>query len=121
MKYLDITLGTCIRIILTCALIVLILIYVHFQARSLIQGPTISLTKAYTPIQHDRALVLEGTAHNIVKLTLNGKEIHTNAAGEFAHTFILENGYTITTLDAQDRFGRKTSIVQEYVYIPLST
>ncbi len=112
------------KIIAVTGVVILILTistYVLYQARNLIQGPSIELYGSYFPEHHEKTLLLEGQTHNIVKLTLNGKEIHTGADGSFSHTVILENGYSILTLHAQDRFGRTTSLVREYVYVPLDT
>lgn len=116
---LGITLGTLIRFLSIALLIIGMVLYIHFQARNFIQGPKITLNHIDTLIQHERRLVLTGNAQNIVKLTFNGKEIHTNAQGEFSHDLVLENGYTIMEIDAQDRFGRTTSLVREYMYVPL--
>ena len=113
------TLGTILRILSIVLLVGLIVFYVVFQARNILQGPTITMTDTYTPEQHERMITLTGKTHNIVKLTLNGKEIYTNEAGDFSHTLILENGYSVTTLRALDRFGRSTSVVRKYVYVPL--
>lgn len=100
------------------ALTLVIGTYVVYQARNLLQGPTITLSGPVSTVQHEKIIVLEGTAKNIVKLTLNGKEIHTSAAGDFSQELVLENGYTIVLLEAQDRFGRSTEVTQEYVYVP---
>ncbi len=116
-----VTLGVLIRSVSIVGLIVLIVVYVHFQARNFIQGPTITLTGDYTPLQHERRVTLSGTVHNIVKVTLNGKEIHTNEDGAFSQDLILENGYSLMSLEASDRFGRTTSLTREYVYVPEST
>ncbi|MCF7815490.1 MAG: hypothetical protein K9M10_00200 [Candidatus Pacebacteria bacterium] len=113
------TLGTSIRVIGGILLLVLLALYIQFQARNIILGPTISLTGEYVPIQHERSIVLSGDAHNVVKLTLNGNEIHTNQDGGFTQMLVLENGYTIMSLNAQDRFGRTTSLMRGYVYVPL--
>ena len=115
----SITLGTCLQFIGITGLAVLIVWYVHFQARNFLEGPMVSLVDAHTILHHDKLIPLSGTAHNIVKLTLNGQEIHTNEAGSFSHTLVLEDGYTVMTLSAQDRFGRTTSLTREYVYLPL--
>lgn len=95
--------------------------YVTYQARNLLQGPTITLEESYSPIHHEKWIILEGEARNIVKLTLNGKEIYTNAAGHFRHEAMLEEGYTIMLLEAWDRFGRTTEVIREYVYMPEDT
>ncbi len=116
-----ITLGTCIRFALTCALIGFIVWYVHFQARNFLQGPAITLEDTGGALHHERTISLMGNTRNIVKLTLNGREIHTDESGVFAQELVLEDGYTIMTLSAVDRFGRSTSLTREYVYVPLSS
>lgn len=113
----NITLGTFLQFIGIGFIVVLILLYVQFQARNILLGPTIALTNASPVLQHERTLTLAGKAQNIVKLTINGREIHTNEQGEFAQALVLENGYTIVTLRAQDRFGRETTLTREYVYV----
>ena len=106
------------RFLSVAVLAVLALVYVEFQARDILLGPTLSLEGTPQTMQHERSVALTGKARNIVKLTLNGKEIFTNERGEFTHTLILENGYTIMSLFGEDRFGRTTSLVREYVYVP---
>ena len=117
----SISFSTSIRFIFGMVLLVGIVWYVQFQARNIIQGPTINLTSEYVPLQHERSIGLVGHAQNIVKLSLNGREIHTDESGVFTQTLVLPNGYTIMELTAQDRFGRTTSLQKTYVYVPLST
>lgn len=117
----SITLGTCIKTLSIVGLIAGVAFYVQFQARNLLTGPTIHLNETQETVHHTRTLQLTGNAQNIVKLTLNGKEIHTNGNGEFMETLILEKGYTITTLEAKDRFGRTKTLTQAYVYVPETT
>ena len=112
-----ITLRKVLMVLGIVMLVVLIGGYVLFQARNFIQGPSITLTDEYVPVHHEKIITISGVAKNIVKLTLNGKEIHTDSEGVFTHKLILENGYTITTLTAQDRFGRVTEVQREYVYV----
>jgi hypothetical protein len=113
-----ITLGACLRITGIVLLVLIILAYVHFQARSIIQGPIITLRDQYSPIQSTQQVTLTGTAQNITKITLNGREIHTDGNGNFSETIMLEKGYTQTQLLAQDRFGRMTKVTRAYVYVP---
>ena len=101
------------------ALAVLFVAYAYFQARNLILGPSITLTSDPAVVQHERSLSIIGSAHNITALTLNGLPIHTDEAGVFAHTLILENGYTIMTIAAEDRYGRVTSLTRSFVYKPV--
>jgi hypothetical protein len=97
-----------------------ILVYVIFQARFLIIGPQITITDSPTIQQNERRIFLAGFTHNISHLWLNDRPIYTNAEGEFKEALVLENGYTIATLRATDRYGRETIIAQPLVYIPAS-
>lgn len=112
------TLGSILRFLGIALLICLLVWYVHFQARNLLAGPSVVLNDTYDVVHHERRIPLSGSVQNIVKLTLNGKEIHTNEDGVFTEALILEQGYTRMTLEAQDRFGRKVSLERAYVYVP---
>lgn len=113
-----ITFRTILKIGGIILLVTTLLGYAGFQARNLINGPTIELTGAYTVIQHERSIKIQGVAKNIVKLTLNGREIHTDKNGTFSEQVVLENGLTTMTLEAFDRFGRKTDLTRTYVFKP---
>lgn len=90
--------------------------YAIFQARFLLTGPVITLQNIPEVVQTERLITLEGTAQNIVYLTLNGRQIYTDKNGYFKEALVLENGYTIATLQAHDRYGRSRSYTQEFVY-----
>lgn len=112
-----ISLRTILQVLAVLGLGTLLIVYTLFQARNMIQGPKIILDEPYDQVVYSRTNMVHGTAKNIVKMTLNGKEIHTNKAGEFSHELILENGYTLVTLEAWDRFGRKSAHIREYVFV----
>jgi len=115
-------LGTILRLAGIVLLCTFFTWYVLFQARNFINGPVITLSNDATQhVYHEQSLMLTGNAQNIVKLTLNGREIHTNKHGDFSQLLVLENGYTIMTLFAQDRFGRTTTLSREFVYSPQSS
>jgi hypothetical protein len=111
---------TVIKLYLAAGLLLLIAMYVVFQARFLIVGPEIILTELENPLQNQRQVMLVGDTNNISRIWLNGRQIFTNAQGNFAEALILENGYTIATLRAEDRYGRETKVTQEFVYTPAS-
>lgn len=92
--------------------------YAFFQARNLIHGPSITLSTEPPVVHTDRAVALEGSARNVVVLRLNGREIHTNEQGKFEESLVLENGYTIMLLEAEDRYGRSTTLTRTYIYKP---
>lgn len=99
--------------IAVCA--VVFIIYVLYQARFLIAGPQISVQRL-PYAQSERLITLEGSARNIVHITLNGRQIYTDKDGNFKEALVLENGYTVTTLVAQDRYGRSTSHTETFVF-----
>ncbi len=111
---------TVLIVLVSLTLLLLITGYVLFQARFLVAGPQITLT-AEPGVQHNvRTITLTGTAQNITHLWLNDRQIFTDETGNFSEALVLENGYTIATLKARDRFGRETRVERPFVYTPAS-
>jgi hypothetical protein len=102
------------------ALLVVISVYVLFQARFMIAGPQIVLINEAPIHNNARVVKLEGTAFNITHLWLNDRPIFTDEAGHFTEALVLENGYTVATLRAKDRYGRETRVERSFVYTPAS-
>lgn len=100
--------------------LVVLLGYLVFQARFLLQGPRITLTDEPASVQNDRTVTIAGYARNITKITINDRPMFTDRAGYFSEALVLENGYTIATIAATDRYGRETQVVRPFVYTPLS-
>lgn len=100
--------------------LVMILIYLTFQSRFLIIGPQIVLTESPDLLHNERQIFLTGTAYNISHLWLNDRPIYTNAHGDFKEALVLENGYTVATLRAEDRYGRETTVSRPFVYAPMT-
>ena len=53
----------------------------------------------------DSIILVEGNAKNAINLTLNGREISINQAGDFKETMALLLGYNIINITAKDKFG----------------
>jgi hypothetical protein len=113
-------LSTILKLVGIVILLCLITFYVTFQARFLITGPQIVLQDEPTPHQNERVVTLTGKAFNITHLWLNGRQIYTDVNGNFKEALVLENSYTITTLQAKDRYGRETKVVRSFAYTPTS-
>lgn len=113
-----ITLGTILKVLGILCLGGVILWYVLFQARSFLNGPVIEMQDTYQVVQSERVVPIHGVARNIVRITLNGREINTTKEGLFAEEIVLESGYTTMTIEAFDRFGRSTEVTREYVFKP---
>ena len=101
-------------------LLLVLATYVLYQARFLVLGPQIVLSSEPANIQHERVVMLEGQMFNIVRASLNGRPIYTDERGYFEEALILENGYTVATLEAEDRYGRTTHIEQPFMFVPQS-
>lgn len=91
--------------------------YALYQTKSLREGPQLLIT---TPLNGSLAttslLVISGTAKNISWITLNGRQIYVDEAGNFREQLLLSYGYNIITLSAKDKFGRSVSKKLELVY-----
>jgi len=97
-----------------------ILSYVVFQARFLLTGPRLTWLEEPPLVVNELFVTLSGRAENITRISLNGRTIFTDQDGYFKEAMMLENGYTIATVAATDRFGRTKEIVREFVYFPAS-
>lgn len=106
------------RIVLVILIVTGIGWYALFQARNLIAGPELTISGPAEQVHTERMITLRGTAENIASLTLNGRTIFTDEQGTFEETLVLENGYTIMTLTATDRYGRETSASRPFIYKP---
>lgn len=94
--------------------------YVLFQARYMIIGPQIVLNAQPDLLHNERRIELAGSAYNISRLWLNDRPIYTDAQGNFEEALVLENGYTVATLRAEDRYGRETTVATPFVYYPMN-
>ncbi len=115
-----VTLRFILKIVFLSILLFATLIYVVFQARFLIIGPQIVLSEEPNSLQNIQQIKLTGSAFNISRLWLNDRPIYTDAQGNFKEALVLENGYTVTTLRAEDRYGRITTLTRSFVYVPMT-
>lgn len=111
---------TLVKFVILAIGLLFVIAYAAFQARYLIIGPQINLIETPALQQNERQIYITGVAFNISHLWLNDRPIYTDAQGNFKEALILENGYTIATLRAEDRYGRETTITKPFVYTPAS-
>lgn len=119
-RFPNFELRTLLKVLASLIVLGLILSYILFQARFLVAGPQIVIKDDLTVQHNERTIYLSGTAQNITHLWLNDRQIYTDESGNFNEALVLENGYTIATLRARDRFGRETKIERPFVYTPAS-
>jgi len=110
--------------ILLAVLAVALIGYGLFEARRLIEGPTITITAPKNgSATSTAALSVTGTARNISFLTINDHPAYTDEAGNFAFTLSPPPGYASITVTARDRFGRsarKSVFITVVNFCPLS-
>jgi hypothetical protein len=85
---------------------ILLVGYALFVSKDLLFGvkiKNVNLTDGAT--YTESVIKVTGNAKNAIKLTLNGREISINQAGDFNETIALLSGYNIINLRAEDKFG----------------
>ena len=101
--------------------VLLIIIYGVFKISNYLSGPKITI---YSPLPYEiikeDVFVIKGQALDSKNVYINGREINIDENGNFEEALVLENGYTISTLRAKDRYGRETRVVRSFVYTPAS-
>lgn len=116
----SLTFRTVVKLMAMAVVLLLMSAYVLFQARYLINGPEITLTAAPPLVSNEQRIELTGRARNLSRLWLNDRQIFTDADGNFREALLLEKGYTVATLRAEDRYGRETTLTRSVVYLPAS-
>ena len=88
-----------------CLFFLFIVIYAFFRSHDLIFGvkiKNVSIIDGATLTEN--LLKVTGNAKNAVKLTLNGREISIDQAGNFNETIALLPGYNTVDIEAVDQF-----------------
>jgi len=94
-----------------------ILTYAYFRTNDLLAGPVVVISSPENGSTLAEPYVeIVGHAKNISYMSLNGRQIFTDEAGDFNEKLLVPYGYTIMTLKARDRFGRSTTKSLELVY-----
>ncbi len=120
MNHQSLSLRSIIKTVIIIGILCIVFGYIFFQARFVIAGPVIAIETELKPVYNERIVLVSGSVRNSTKITLNGREIFTDEQGYFQEPLVLENGYTIMVVRAEDRFGRTTEIIDETVYRPAS-
>lgn len=96
--------------IVIIVVIVLVVGYGLFEARKLIEGPVISIESPQDGAATSSDIVtIIGNAENIAFLTINDGPAYTDESGRFVYQYSPPPGYTVVTVAAVDRFGRRAS------------
>ena len=93
------------KTILLALFFLFIVVYAFFRSHDLVFGvkiKNVNLEDGATV--EDSALHITGNAKNAINLTLNGREISIDQAGNFDETIALLSGYNVINIKAVDKF-----------------
>ncbi|MEX2013594.1 MAG: hypothetical protein WD897_01620 [Parcubacteria group bacterium] len=91
-------------------LFILLIAYSLYQARALLAGPRIWVESPEDGRTVGEALVImAGQSKNIAWISLNDRQIFTDADGKWSEKLLVSPGLSIMTVKARDRFGRETT------------
>jgi hypothetical protein len=101
---------TVIKIALGVCLVLLVLGYIYYQSRNLINGPQITIAEPLNgSTVADPLVAIQGIAKNISYITLNDRQIYVDKDGAFKEELLLSPGYNLWKIEAKDKFGRVVS------------
>lgn len=84
--------------------------YGLFEARRILEGPIITIESPRGgSATSSTGIIIAGEAQNISFLSINDKPSFTDESGHFTKLLSVAPGFTVLTVAATDRFGRKTS------------
>ncbi|HEY4502590.1 MAG TPA: hypothetical protein VJH21_02035 [Candidatus Paceibacterota bacterium] len=89
--------------------------YALFEARFILLGPKITIEAPQNGDFFSQSEVtVSGHVENIVRISLNDRPIFIDEEGHFNEKLLVQKGYTIITVKAEDRFGRE---IKKHLYI----
>ncbi len=92
--------------------------YAYAKTNAVRQGVILSVTGVTDgETVTDGTLHIEGTATNASSLSLDDRPIVIDLKGAFAEQLLLQPGYNIISMKAEDRFGKKTEKIFHVVYL----
>ena len=105
-----------VRVSIIALICVAIAGYALYEARNIIQGPTISIEEPTNGMTTRQSLLeVRGRTKNISSITLNDRPITVDESGVFKEEITLGTGYNIAKVVVEDRFGRQKVALVEII------
>lgn len=99
------------------AIVVILILYIIFQARFIILGPSIEINSLYDgQVVGTSTITVSGHADNIAYISLDDRPIFIDEKGDFSEKLIAHPGLGIIVMRARDRFGRTTEKTLRIIY-----
>ncbi|MDO8560620.1 MAG: helix-turn-helix domain-containing protein [bacterium] len=104
-------------LIIFCAAIIFAGAYFFYEFRFVIRPPELTITSpAKDEVTAGDSFPISGVIEKESTLTLNGRTVYTNAAGEFSDSALLSKGLNSLEFEVKNRFG-KTNKVLRYILV----
>lgn len=101
-------------------LFIVTLTYGIFQARTLIQGPSLAVLSPRPGETISSVLMdVRGNTENVTRVSLNGQTIPMDTKGVFTTKLVTPEGYGVLLVEATNRFGRHQEERVEFLGKPV--
>lgn len=100
-------------------LVTVTVLYGFFQARTLIDGPrlTVSSPEPGRTVSGETLLV-SGHTQNVTHVYINGAPATMDVSGNYEKTLVTPDGYGVILVEAENRFGRHIEERVEFFGVP---
>lgn len=106
-----------VRVAITVVLLAGIVGYALYESENLLRGPIITIEKPIDGTTSDTSVIdIKGQTKNIVRISLNDRNISVDESGAFQEKYALFSGRNIIKVSAEDRFGRRSESFVEILY-----
>ena len=100
-------------------LVLVVIGYSFYQARQIIQKPTITIESPENGSTLSSPLIeVRGKTTRISRITFNDRQIFVDESGVFAEKTLLSPGYNVFKIAVEDSLKRKAEKLIEVVYKP---
>jgi len=92
-------------------------VYAYSRTRDIVNGVALIVSGIENGERFDSSLIhIEGNVKNATKLSVNDRELFVDEDGTWKDDLLLQPGYTIVSIKAEDRFGKKTEKEYHVLY-----
>ncbi len=110
--------NTTVNKIIFVLVVLIVFVYGAIRGYDILSGPQlfIDVPENGTVEVNSQLVTITGTAKNVVKFSVNGKELFLDTDGKFSHTLLLAPGVNYLNFEAQDKFGKVKKQTVTLVY-----
>lgn len=108
-----------LRVGLITGLFAFIIFYTILKTHALTHGVELSISGIQNgEVSTKNLLKITGKAIHAKHIHINGREILVNEKNEFSEDLVLSPGYNVISINAEDKFNKKTEKLYQVLYSP---